>query len=87
MFTTVGYPPADVPVYKYLSAHSRWKDAFIRSCAFLHALFHQTSLVLKDATQPVAKWFRDHMTGGMTLQGHGPSRQKFYENVSTLTEV
>jgi len=87
MFSTPGYPPPDGAVYEYLSRSGSPRDAFFRSCSFLHGLFVRTAAVLKDMQKPRAENFWKYMNGGMVLRAHGAHRKEFYDAVETLATV
>ncbi|KAF8554213.1 hypothetical protein OG21DRAFT_1484826 [Imleria badia] len=79
-----GYPPSDKPAYEYLIGSNSQRDAFLRSCSFLHALFLQTATVVegfKDA--PDAGQLREYMKKGMQYDFHGECRRNFHEAVET----
>ena len=83
-----GYPPPDQPAYHYLMNSSSQRDAFLRSCSFLHALFFQTARALEGTTgRPAAEHFRNYMRKGMDHNGHGEPRRKFYEAAETGAQV
>jgi len=63
------------------------RDAFLRSCSFLHGLFVQTVAVLKEIKEPTAEKFWNYMKDGMEFGDHGPYRKEFYHTVQTLAEV
>jgi len=87
MFPTPGHPPTDGPAHIYLTESTTQRDAFLRSCSFLHGLFVHTAVVLKDIKEPTAKKFWEYMKDGMKLGAHGPHRKEFYDAVKYLAEV
>ncbi|KAH7890673.1 hypothetical protein F5I97DRAFT_1826747 [Phlebopus sp. FC_14] len=93
-----GFPPADEQVYKNLTQANNQGEAFIRACAFLHALFTLTGYVLLnrdniprppdlqeiDTEDSLASYFRKLMRHDMSFRGHGEFRRKFFEKVCQL---
>ncbi|KAJ2932242.1 hypothetical protein H1R20_g4866, partial [Candolleomyces eurysporus] len=91
---TTGYPPPDGDLQSFLCATQG--DRYSLFCAFLQALFQTTVLALdnglgldsgkgefKDDDRPeeIARKFREHMSSGMSTDGHGPYRRGFYRIV------
>ena len=84
----LGHPPSDQPALDYLGGTSEKRDAFFRSCAFLHALFCQAAAVVQGfQNSAAASSFREYMTKDMMFRQHGENRVDFYQKVVENAKV
>jgi hypothetical protein len=69
-------------VREYLTRSASRDEAFVRSCAFLEALFYHVNIALADVeSMDPAKEFRLRMTTGQTIKAHNEFRRQFYSDV------
>jgi hypothetical protein len=85
-----GYPPPDKCVRKFLIVENivDQKTAFVRSCAFLAALFDVIRRWIKFSApgNSIASVFRQEMRDGMRFEEHGPFRTAFFQEVVRTAE-